>query len=123
MSHIHVSWLDPHKVRKTTIVGTKRMAVFDDLEANEKLKIYDKGAQYEDYDTFAEYIGLRWGDITIPYLKIGEPLRLECEHFLGCVRDRRQPLSDGRDGLRVIRVLDAAERSLKNNGEPVSLTG
>ena len=122
MANIHVSWLDPHKVRKVTIVGNSKMAVFDDLEANEKLRVYDKGAEFSDeYDTFAEYLGLRFGDITIPYVKSGEPLRTECLHFLDCVRTRNQPLSDGNDGIRVIKVLDAAQRSLKNNGEPVSL--
>jgi predicted dehydrogenase len=122
MANIHVSWLDPHKVRKLTIVGSNKMAVFDDLEANEKLKIYDKGAQFsEDYDSYAEYIGLRFGDITIPYIKTGEPLRAECMHFIECIRDRKQPLSDGYDGLRVVRVLDAAQKSLKNNGIPVAL--
>jgi predicted dehydrogenase len=122
MANIHVSWLDPHKVRKLTIVGSDKMAVFDDLEANEKLRVYDKGAKLTtDYDTYAEYIGLRFGDITIPYIKSGEPLRVECNHFLECVRDRKRPLSDGYDGLRVVRVLDAAQRSLKNNGKPVNL--
>lgn len=123
MAHIHVSWLDPHKIRKITIVGSKKMAVFDDLEGNEKLRIYDKGAaQNGDYNTFAEYITLRFGDITIPYIKVGEPLRLECEHFLACVRERKQPVSDGRDGLRVTKVLDAAQQSLKNNGIPIPIT-
>jgi len=122
MAHIHVSWLDPHKVRRLTIVGSDKMAVFDDLEAAEKLKIYDKGAKMsQEYDTFAEYIGLRFGDITIPHVNVGEPLRAECLHFVDCVENRNQPLSDGQDGLRVIRVLDAAQRSLKNNGIPVSL--
>ena len=122
MANIHVSWLDPHKVRKLTIVGSNKMAVFDDLEANEKLRVYDKGAQFtSDYDTYAEYIGLRFGDITIPYIKTGEPLRAECLHFLECIRDRTQPVSDGHDGLRVVRVLDAAQRSLKSNGMPVAL--
>lgn len=122
MAHIHVSWLDPHKVRKMTIVGSKKMAVFDDIEANEKLRIYDKGAVYStDYNSFAEYITLRFGDITIPYVKMTEPLRLECLHFLECVRERKKPLSDGRDGLRVIKVLDAAQRSLRSNGVPVQL--
>ena len=123
MAHIHVSWLDPHKIRKITIVGSKKMAVFDDLEGNEKLRIYDKGAaQNSDYNTFAEYITLRFGDITIPYVKVGEPLRLECEHFLACVRERKQPVSDGRDGLRVTKVLEAAQQSLKNNGVPIPIT-
>lgn len=122
MAHIHVSWLDPHKVRKLTIVGSDKMAVFDDLEATEKLRIYDKGVTMsQDYDTFAEYLGLRFGDITIPYVKSGEPLRSECLHFIDCVENRKQPLSDGQDGLRVIQVLDAAQRSLKNNGVPVSM--
>ncbi len=122
MANIHVSWLDPHKVRKLTIVGSNKMAVFDDLEATEKLRIYDKGAEFAtDYDSYAEYVGLRFGDVTIPYIKSGEPLRTECMHFLDCIRDRTQPLSDGYDGLRVVKVLDAAQRSLKNNGVPVLL--
>ena len=98
------------------------MAVFDDLEANEKLKIYDKGAEVNtDYDTFAEYVGLRFGDITVPYIRVGEPLRVECEHFLDCVRTRKTPLSDGQDGLRVVKVLEAADRSLEGNGSPVKI--
>jgi predicted dehydrogenase len=122
MAHIQVSWLDPHKTRKITIVGSRKMAVFDDLEANEKLRIYDKGAQVStDYDSFAEYVGLRFGDILVPYIKVSEPLRLECLHFLECVRTRRKPVSDGYDGLRVVKVLDAAQRSLKANGEPVRI--
>lgn len=122
MANIHVSWLDPHKVRKLTIVGSNKMAVFDDLEANEKLRVYDKGAQLStDYESFAEYIGLRFGDITIPYIRMGEPLRAECAHFLNCIETRSRPVSDGEDGLRVVRVLDAAQRSLKNNGVPVAL--
>ena len=98
------------------------MAVFDDLEATEKLRVYDKGAQYtSEYDTFAEYMGLRFGDITIPYIKSGEPLRAECQHFLECDRERTQPISDGKDGVRVVSVLAAAERSLNSNGKPVAI--
>ena len=123
MAHVHVSWLDPHKVRKLTIVGSNQMAVFDDLESSEKLRIYNKGARLsQDYDTYAEYVGLRFGDITIPHVKTGEPLRIECLHFVDCVENRKQPRSDGQDGLRVIQVLDAAQRSLKNNGVPVPIT-
>ncbi len=122
MAHVHVSWLDPHKIRKLTLVGNRKMAVFDDLEATEKLRIYDKGAQIsQDYNTFAEYVGLRFGDITMPYIKVSEPLQIECRHFIDCVRTRKQPLSDGQDGLRVVKVLDAAQRSLRRNGEPVVL--
>lgn len=124
MGHVHVSWLDPHKTRRITIVGSNRMAVFDDLEPNEKLKIYDKGAEVNmEYDSFAEYVGLRFGDITVPYIKVGEPLRIECEHFLECVRERKKPRSDGLDGLRVVKVLEAAGQSLENNGTPVSIDG
>jgi predicted dehydrogenase len=122
MAHIHVSWLDPHKVRKLIVVGSKKMAVFDDIEGTEKLRIYDKGAtQNTDYNTFAEYVTLRFGDITIPHVKVVEPLQLECQHFLECIRSRKQPRSDGRDGLRVIKVLDAAQRSLRQNGMPVAI--
>lgn len=122
MGHVHVSWLDPHKTRMITIVGSKRMAVFDDLEPNEKLKIYDKGAEINmNYDRFAEYIGLRFGDITVPYIRPAEPLQIETQHFLQCIRDRRQPRSDGRDGLRVVEVLAAADRSLYLQGEPIHL--
>ena len=101
-----MSWLDPHKIRKITVVGSKKMVVFDDMESTEKLKVYDKSAeQNAEYSTFAEYVTLRFGDITIPHLRIDEPVRLECQHFLECIRDRRRPLSDGRDGLRVVKVL------------------
>lgn len=124
MGHVHVSWLDPHKIRKLTIVGSKRMAVFDDLEASEKLKIYDKGVEVNtDYNSFAEYIGLRFGDITVPYIRNGEPLKIECQHFVDCVRDRTTPKSDGYDGLRVVDVLEAADRSLSSNGAPEQLKG
>ncbi len=122
MGHVHVSWLDPHKTRRLTIVGSKRMAVFDDLETSEKLKIYDKGIDVStDYDDFAEFVGLRFGDITIPHIRTSEPLTIECQHFLDCVRDRRQPLSDGEDGLRVVRVLEAAARSLALRGAAVDI--
>ena len=122
MAHVHVSWLDPHKIRKLTIVGDKKMAVFDDLEGNEKLKIYDKGASYEsDYDSFAEYVTLRFGDIKIPYVKVGEPLRIECMHFLDCIENRTTPRSDGLDGQRVVQVLDAAQKSLRSGGTPIDL--
>jgi len=120
MAHIHVSWLDPHKVRRITVVGSKRMAVFDDADGGEKLRIYDKGANIgEDYDSYAESVGLRFGDIQIPYFKAVEPLRLECQHFLDCVRTRATPVSDGEDGLRVVKILATAQRSLKSNGEPL----
>jgi len=122
MAHVHVSWLDPHKIRKITIVGSKKMAVFDDIESTEKLRIYDKCANHNpNYNSFAEYVTLRFGDITIPHLTVEEPLRLECQHFLECIQEHKQPLSDGRDGLRVLKILDAAQKSLRNNGMPVAM--
>jgi predicted dehydrogenase len=122
MANVHVSWLDPHKTRRLTLVGSQKMAEFDDGEATEKLRIYDKGAHVNtDYNSFAEYVGLRFGDITLPYIKAAEPLRLECLHFLDCVRRRAQPRSDGLDGLAVVRILEAADQSLKHRGAPVNL--
>jgi predicted dehydrogenase len=123
MAHVHVSWLDPHKTRKMTIVGSRKMAVFDDLEASEKLRVYDKGAEFNtNYDTFAEYVGLRFGDIVMPYIKSGEPLRIESLHFIDCVSKRKRPVSDGQDGLRVVKVLEAAQKSLQSNGAPVRVS-
>ncbi len=119
MAHIHVSWLDPHKERKLTIVGNKKMAVFDDMRSAEKIWIYDKGVETKlDYNTYGEYLSLRFGDILIPKIDSAEPLKAECQHFLQCVKDRNTPRSDGEDGLRVLKVLDAAQRSLQKGGTP-----
>jgi predicted dehydrogenase len=124
MAHLHVSWLDPNKVRRLTIVGSARMAVFDDWEPSEKLRLYDKGAAWStDYTSFAQHVALRFGDVVAPYVPMDEPLRLECQHFLDCVRERRRPRSDGREGVRVVRVLAAAQRSLRQQGMPVRLDG
>ena len=120
LAHIHVSWLDPHKIRKVTVVGQKKMVVFDDMESAEKIRIYDKGVDtHKDYESYGEYLSLRHGDILIPKLNLVEPLRSECEHFLQCVEKRTTPRSDGKDGLRVLKVLDAAQKSLKNGGTPI----
>jgi len=119
MANIHLSWLDPHKLRRITIVGSKKMAVFDDMEVSEKLKIYDKGVRSPTYDTYGEYLTLRFGDITIPNIKMAEPLKAEAEHFVGCIESRRGPKTGGRDGLRVVRILTAAQQSLKEKGFPV----
>ena len=122
IAHIQLSWLDPHKIRKVTIVGSKKMAVFDDMETTEKIKIYDKGAILPgQFLSYAETITLREGDIYIPYLKMEEPLKIECQHFLDCIQKNKNPLTDGEDGLRVVRVLEAAQESLKNQGRSVRL--
>ncbi len=122
LAHIHVSWLDPHKVRRLTLVGSKKMAVFEDTSANEKLRIYDKGADSNtEYDTYAEYVNLRFGDVTIPHIQMHEPLSIETEHFLNCVKTRQAPLTDGLDGMRVLKVLDAAQKSLNSSGMPIKI--
>lgn len=122
MAHVHVSWLDPHKERRLTVVGDKKMAVFDDTQSAEKIWIYDKGVETkQDYSTYGEYLSLRFGDVVIPRIPATEPLRAECQHFIECVQSRKTPRSDGRDGLRVSKVLDAAQRSLKEGGSPVKI--
>jgi predicted dehydrogenase len=122
MANIQLSWLDPHKLRKVTIVGSKKMVVFDDMEASEKLKIYDKGVENPSYDSYGEYLSLRFGDITIPRIKIVEPLRAEAEHFIECMELRKEPKTGGRDGFRVVKILIAAEESLREKGFPVNLS-
>ena len=119
MAQVHVSWLDPHKTRRLTVVGSKKMAVFDDVESTEKIRIYDKGVDYTPaYASYPESLTLRIGDIHIPKVPGTEPLRLECEHFLECVKSRRKPLSDGESGIHVLRVLEAAQKSLDQGGKP-----
>ncbi len=120
MANIHVSWLDPHKVRKLTIVGTKKMLVFDDMEATEKIWIYDKGVEPAEALGYGEDLRLRFGDITVPFIPMREPLALEVQHFLDCCADGSTPRSDGRDGLRVVRVLEAVDQSMAAGGAPVS---
>jgi predicted dehydrogenase len=121
IANIHVSWLDPHKVRKFTIVGTKRMLVFDDMEATEKIWIYDKGVGAPtDAMSFGEDLTLRFGEITAPYIAMKEPLSLEVQHFLDCCASGETPRSDGRDGLRVVRVLEAVDESMAAAGAPVN---
>lgn len=109
-AHLHLSWLDPHKERRFTVVGSRRMATFDDMRAEAKVTVYDKGFD-EDVRSWGEYVA-RSGDIWSPRIPATEPLRLECEHFVQCVRERRAPRSDGASGLRVVRVLERLQASL-----------
>jgi predicted dehydrogenase len=113
LAHIHVSWLDPHKTRRLTVVGSKKMAVFDDASADQKLVLFDKGVEPPHAVSYAEGVRIRTGDIRIPALRMQEPLRRECEAFLRAVQTREPPLADGRSGLAVVRVLEAGTRSLK----------
>jgi predicted dehydrogenase len=123
MAHIHLSWLDPHKVRKTTVVGANKMVVFDDTEATEKLRVYNNHAEVPAIRSYGDSIQVRFGDILIPRVDMSEPLKLECQHFIDCVRDRKTPLSDAQDGLRVIRILQAAQESMEHDGVPIRIRG
>jgi predicted dehydrogenase len=105
-----MSWLDPHKERRFTVVGSRQMATFDDMALEGKVTVYDKGFD-EDARGYGEYI-TRSGAIFSPRLPNVEPLRLECEHFIECIATGRQPRSDGVSGLRVVRVLEELQRSL-----------
>jgi predicted dehydrogenase len=109
-AHLHLSWLDPHKERRFTVVGSRRMATFDDMDLERKVTVYDKGFD-ERVGSYGEYI-TRSGDIWSPRVPAVEPLRVECEHFVACVRDGGTPRSDGESGLRVVRVLEALQQSL-----------
>ena len=109
-AHLHLSWLDPHTERRFTVVGSRRMATFDDMALERKVTVYDKGFD-EDAGSYGEYI-TRSGDIWSPRIPNREPLRIECEHFVECVRERRAPLSDGASGLRVVRVLEGLQTRL-----------
>ena len=121
VGHLHVSWLDPHKSRKITVVGEKKMVVFDDMESERKITVYDKGATTTrtKFETYGEFVTLHFGDIHIPKIGNDEPLRVECQHFVDCIVNDARPRSDGRDALNVVKVLDAMEVSLREGGRPV----
>src|SRR5262245_56535576 len=120
MAHVHVSWLDPHKLRQFTVVGSKKMVVFDDMEASEKIRVYDKGVDRGgQIVSYSEALTVRSGDIVLPRISLQEPLKLECQHFVDSVRERRTPLTDGVSGLAVVRVLAAAQASLEAGGAPM----
>ncbi len=123
IAFLHDSWLDPDKIRKITIVGSKKMLVYDDISQNEKIKIYDKGVEAPPYyDSYADFhFAYRYGDIYTPRLNEYEPLKNECEHFLDCILSNKRPRSDGYSGLRVVSILEAANRSLKNGGARQSI--
>jgi predicted dehydrogenase len=111
VAHLHLSWLDPHKERRLTVVGARRMATFDDMLLDGKLTVYDKGFD-EDAQTWGEYI-TRSGESFSPQITNAEPLRIECEHFIECIRSGSTPRSDGHSGLRVVRVLERLQHSLE----------
>jgi len=115
-AHLHLSWLDPHKERRFTVVGSQRMATFDDMDLERKVTVYDKGFD-QSAGSYGEYI-TRAGDIYSPRISNAEPLRLEIEHFVDCVRTGATPRSDGDSGLRVVRTLEALQRELERSRRP-----
>ena len=117
LASVHVSWLDPVKIRRVTIVGDRKMVVFDDTNAIEKLRIYDHGADYQPREGgFAEFIAaVRDGDIVIPHLEPREPLREELAHFVECIANAKTPLTSASDGVAIVRVLEWAERELRSS--------
>jgi predicted dehydrogenase len=119
VAHMHLSWLDPHKERRFTIVGSRRMATFDDMELDRKVTVYDKGFD-PDFRNYGEYI-TRSGDVMSPQISNEEPLRIECRHFVECVATGSEPRSGVASGLRTVRVLEALQRSLDGGGLPMQL--
>jgi predicted dehydrogenase len=122
---IQSSWLEPRKIREMTIVGTRRMIVYDDLPTLEKIRIYDVRVERPPhYDTFAEFqYSYHYGDSYIPHIQQEEPLKVACQHFIDCIETNSQPVTGGRQGLEMIRILEAASASLKMNGAPVTFSG
>lgn len=127
--HVHVSWLDPGKVRRMTVVGSEKMIVYDDASTEAKIQLYDKGIDRRgldgslgDFDSFGKFqLIQRAGDVLIPRIDFAEPLRSECQHFVECVAEGKKPLTDGENGLRVVKVLEAASRSLAAGGASIEL--
>jgi predicted dehydrogenase len=123
VAHVSVNWLSPIKVRQTFVGGSKKMIVYDDLQPTEKIKLYDKGITLDPLSPDAHQfrIGYRAGDMWAPHISPKEALQTEVEHFIDCVRTGTRPVSDGASGLRVIEVLEAASRSIADQGKPVPL--
>jgi predicted dehydrogenase len=135
MAHIHVSWLDPNKVREVVVVGSRKMVVYDDVDPDHMIQVYDKGVDRvppapaagagdprERVETFGEFkLLLRTGDLTIPKIRFTEPLRNELAHFVDCVAAGSRPLTDAVNGLEVVRILEGADESLRQGGRPVEI--
>jgi len=122
IGHLHLSWLDPHKVRRLTVVGDRRMAVFDDMEPREKIRVYDQGFEADgSYSVYGENLAHRTGGIRIPPFVATEPLAVEIAEFVACVAENRDPRTPAADGIVVTEVLHAAQKSMRNGGAPVRL--
>jgi predicted dehydrogenase len=123
VAHLHVSWLDPHKSRKLTVVGSEGMAVFDDTEADRKLTVYEKASSPSRFDTWGEFQALRTGDVRIPQVPNAEPLVQETKAFVAAIREGRATVASGAEGLAVVEVLTALQTSLEQRGAPIRLDG
>lgn len=123
LANIQVSWLNPSKIRKTTVVGSKKMLVYDDVSSLEKIRIYDKGVTVQPhYDTFGEFqLSYRYGDISIPKLDDAEPLKIECQHFIDCIEQSLSPRSNGMQGLDILLAFEAVNRSMKDQGREIGI--
>jgi predicted dehydrogenase len=123
VGHIHASWADPNKTRELVVVGSDRRVVFNDLNGIEQVRVFEKGVKAaEEPLTYGEHrLQIRDGDIVSPKLEVAEPLKNQCRHFVECVTSGATPMTSGRDGERVVRVLEAVDRSLKLNGSPVEV--
>ena len=121
LAHIHVSWLDPHKSRMLTVVGTKKMAVFDDTSSDRKLTIYDKGVEPPATLSYADGVRVRTGDIRVPAIRMSEPLQRQHEAFVEAIGTRKAPVGDGASGLSVVRALAAGHRSLERGGQEIAI--
>ncbi len=125
LTHVRVSWLDPSKTRRITVVGSEKMVTYDDVEPNEKVKIYDKGVEaLKPSESFGEFqFNYRYGDIVSPFIEFQEPLRVEAEHFIECVREGARPLTDGYAGLAVVSVIEALQQSVRDSGRTAVIEG
>jgi predicted dehydrogenase len=123
LAHIRASWLDPSKTRRITVVGSEKMVIYDDVEPLEKIRVYDKRVQAIRHTaTYGEFqFAYHYGDVTIPFIRHEEPLRVQCQHFVECIVQGKTPLTDGVNGLRVVQVLEAIDESLKLDGVPVKI--
>ncbi len=122
VAHVHASWLNPRKIREITVVGEKKMLIWNDMDLSEPIRIYNRGFEKENdyHDTFDSFrLSIREGEVIIPNIRLNEPLRQECEHFIACVKNGTKPLTDGQDGLNVVKVLEAATRSMQEQNRSI----
>jgi predicted dehydrogenase len=123
VGHVHVSWADPYKVREIVVVGSDKRVVFDDLNALERLRVFEKGVRpVAEPSSYGEHqLEMRDGDIISPRVEVTEPLKNQCQHFLTCLDEQRSPITSAQDGLAVVQVMEAIDRSVELNGVPVKV--